>query len=207
MPKKSSRRPRSTSKKAGTSPSLRLNFQQFYNWICIHKTLYENYYDGFHNQVWETDLRTSKPKYLTIECEKASDAKANINDQLIPVRLFLQHSILAVCESQNLEQPLMVICLEGLAVRRIFEIETGFGIEVSHRDGVYRDKRFFFKNEEVLVEWIELLKYYKGDSVQKMYDIGEKIGTGKFSVVYRCVNFEDKEEYALKEIPTFKLDP
>ena len=101
----------------------------------------------------------------------------------------------------------MVICLEGLAVRRIFEIETGFGIEMSHRDGVYLDKRFFFKNEEVLVEWIELLKFYKGDSVQKKYDIGEKIGTGKFSVVYRCVNFEDKEEYALKEIPTFKLDP
>lgn len=40
-----------------------------------------------------------------------------------------------------------------------------------------------------------------------MYDIGEKIGTGKFSVVYRCVCYENKEEYALKEIPTFKLDP
>jgi hypothetical protein len=123
------------------------------------------------------------------------------------VRLFLQHSILVICLVSELEQPIMVICLEGLAVRRIFEIETGFGIEISHRDGVYKDKKFFFKNEEILIEWVELLKFFKGDSVQKMYDVGEKIGTGKFSVVYRCVSFEDKEEYALKEIPTFKLDP
>jgi RIO-like serine/threonine protein kinase len=33
---------------------------------------------------------------------------------------------------------------------------------------------------------MELLKFYKGESIQKKYDIGEKIGTGKFSVVYRC---------------------
>lgn len=86
--------------------------------------------------------------------------------------MFLHHSILAVCETESLEQPIMIICLEGLAVRRIFEIEAGFGIEISHRDGVYRDKKFFFKNEELLLEWIELLKFYKGESVQKLYDIG-----------------------------------
>lgn len=101
----------------------------------------------------------------------------------------------------------MVICLEGLAVRRVFEIEEGFGIEVSHREGEYKDKQVFFKNEEVLLEWLELMKFFKGESLQNRYDIGEKIGTGKFSVVYKCVSYEDKEEYALKEIPTFKLEP
>lgn len=30
----------------------KLNFFQFYSWISIHKTLYENYYDGFHNNIW-----------------------------------------------------------------------------------------------------------------------------------------------------------
>jgi serine/threonine protein kinase len=84
-------------------------------------------------------------------------------------------------------------------------METGFGIEVSHRDGVYPEKRFFFKNEELMLEWMELFKFYKGESVQKRYEIGEKIGTGKFSVVYRCVNVEEDKEYALKEIATFKL--
>lgn len=29
-----------------------MNFEQFYYWISIHKRLYENYYDGFHNLIW-----------------------------------------------------------------------------------------------------------------------------------------------------------
>jgi hypothetical protein len=35
-------------------------------------------------------------------------------------------------------------------------------------------------------EWIEHLKIYEGDSLQKKYIIGEAIGTGKFSIVYKC---------------------
>lgn len=54
---------------------------------------------------------------------------------------------------------------------------------------------------------MDFLKYYKGESIQKRYDIGEKIGTGKFSVVYKSLNFSDSKEYALKEIATFKLEP
>ena len=53
---------------------------------------------------------------------------------------------------------------------------------------------------------MELLKFYKGESVQNRYEIGQKIGTGKFSLVYECVSMEDKQQYAIKEIPTFKLD-
>lgn len=47
---------------------------------------------------------------------------------------------------------------------------------------------------------MELLKYYKGDSVQQKYDIGDKIGTGKFSVVYKCRSNIDGKEYAIKVI-------
>jgi hypothetical protein len=173
-----------------------------------HKALFENYYDGFHNQIWETNPTTHKPMYLCSKCEKVSEARATYEEhQLDKVKLYLHHSILAVCGAGNLEHPVLVVCLEGLAVKRIFEVEGGFGIEVSHRDGIYHEKKFFFKNEEVLVEWMELLKFYKGDSVQNRYDIGEKIGTGKFSLVYQCVSVDDHQEYALKEIPTYKLDP
>ena len=66
----------------------------------------------------------------------------------------------------------MVLCLEGLAVKRIFEDETGFGLEISHREGIYKEKKFFFKNQDILKEWMELLKFYKGESVQNRYEIG-----------------------------------
>ena len=35
-------------------------------------------------------------------------------------------------------------------------------------------------------EWLELLKFYKGFTIQQLYEIGRKIGTGKFSVVYEA---------------------
>lgn len=52
---------------------------------------------------------------------------------------------------------------------------------------------------------MSLLKFYKGESVQQRYEIGKKIGTGKFSLVYRCRHIAEDKEYALKEIATFKL--
>lgn len=57
-----------------------------------------------------------------------------------------------------------------------------------------------------MIEWINLLGFYKGYTVQNRYDIGEKIGRGKFSVVYKCTSYEDNQEYALKEIAVYKLD-
>jgi len=85
-----------------------------------HKALYQNYYHGFHNQIWETDSRTNKPQYLSIKCEKISEAKAKYQTGIIKVKLFLHHSILAICEADSIDHPIMVICLEGLAAKRIF---------------------------------------------------------------------------------------
>jgi RIO-like serine/threonine protein kinase len=39
---------------------------------------------------------------------------------------------------------------------------------------------------------MELLKFYKGETVHERYEIGEKIGTGKFSIVYKCKNLSEK---------------
>lgn len=64
-----STKPKSTSIKESKDNSItRLNFYQFYNWISVHKTLYENYYDGFHNTIWEIDPQSKKPKYLLSGC-------------------------------------------------------------------------------------------------------------------------------------------
>lgn len=51
------------------------------------------------------------------------------------------------------------------------------------------------------------MKFYKGESVHQKYEIGDKIGAGKFSIVYKCKHIKEGKEYALKEIATFKLDP
>jgi serine/threonine protein kinase len=91
-----------------------------------------------------------------------------------------------------------VICLEGLTVLRKYESSNGFAISISHRDGIYEEKKVYFKNEKLLLDWMELLKFYKGASVHELYEIREKIGTGKFSLVYRCKNLAEGQWYALK---------
>lgn len=55
-------------------------------------------------------------------------------------------------------------------------------------------------------EWMQHLKSYKGDTVEQLYHFGDKIGTGKFSVVYSCVQNVTKQKYAIKVIESYKLD-
>lgn len=84
----------------------RLNFDQFFSWIKKHQALYLNYYDGFHNQVWEIDPDTRKPKYLSSAIEKKSDAIEVNEKSKTKVVIYLLHSILVVCNPSTLEKPL-----------------------------------------------------------------------------------------------------
>ena len=53
---------------------------------------------------------------------------------------------------------------------------------------------------------MEFLKFFKGSSINLLYEMGEKIGIGKFSIVYQCVEKATGEKYAIKVIESFKLD-
>ena len=123
-----------------------MSFLQFYHWISTHQALYENYYNGFHHTVWETDQLMKKPKYLLADCEKTSDARLVEGDNKTKVRLFLVNSILVAADHNRHERPISVICLEGLTVKRVYDLQNGFGFEVTHRDGIYIPKRIYLKN-------------------------------------------------------------
>ena len=53
---------------------------------------------------------------------------------------------------------------------------------------------------------MELLKFYRGVTVQQQYEIGRKIGTGKFSVVYEAKEMASGNYFALKVIESNQLD-
>jgi hypothetical protein len=38
------------------------------------------------------------------------------------------HSLIIVSEEKHHERPIEVVCLEGLAVKRLFESQNGFGM-------------------------------------------------------------------------------
>ena len=67
---------------------------------------------------------------------------------------------------------MMIICLEGLLVKdKGYDKTGGYKIEISHRDGIYPVKEFFFVNEELENKWREFLRFYKGPSGVQLYDI------------------------------------
>lgn len=49
------------------------------------------------------------------------------------------------------------------------------------------------------------MKTFKGVSVQKLYNIMDRLGTGNFSIVYRSEEKSTGEEYAMKIIETAAL--
>ena len=49
------------------------------------------------------------------------------------------------------------------------------------------------------------LKDYKGFNVHEKYEMGMRIGAGKYSIVCECRKRENNKRYAMKEIDTFRL--
>lgn len=76
--------------------------QQFETWILKHRKLYDTYYSGFHNEVWEIDDMTQRPMYLSCIFEKSSKAKylhpnfLREDKKMMTIQLNLLHSILII---------------------------------------------------------------------------------------------------------------
>lgn len=77
--------------------------------------------------MWEYDEEKQKPKFLVEPNEKVAYAKTNIDGKFIKVKIMLFHSIIVVCENE--ENSKMVICLDGLAVKKKeYDVDNGFGL-------------------------------------------------------------------------------
>lgn len=152
-----------------------------------HRNLYNDYYSGFHNEVWEINEENGLPLYKSRQMEFSSEAMyyAFLGKEK-RCTISLLNSVLVVAEGPDSVMPMMLIPLEGLAVKKYFAEDRGYGIEISHREGVYPVKMFTFLHESLQAEWMDHLKYYKGSSINQLYDMGDKIGIGKFSIVYKC---------------------
>ena len=56
------------------------------------------------------------------------------------------------------------------------------------------------KNEQTVI--LDLFRRFEGDTLYDLYVVHEMIGTGKFSIVYRCTDKDTGKTYALKDIST-----
>jgi len=66
---------------------------------------------------------------------------------------------------------------------------------------------FYCTDKKEFDEWMAHLKEFNIANILEKYTFHEKIGTGKFSVVYRATSKADKQEYAIKVIDKKLLKP
>ena len=71
----------------------------------------------------------------------------------------------------------------------------------------YQNVIFHFEKSEDFREWMKNLKIYEHDSLHTNYFTGDVIGTGRFSIVYKCIEKATQKTYALKVIDLEKLTP
>jgi len=135
-------------------------------------------------------------------------AKKGRRFQRLQNRLYkLQGNIMFYFGSKNSTTPKGVILLTGCFVDPIATQMTGpesnlFGFKIVTGVGGVRDSRIFYaKTEEERDSWVEILRSAGRDrKFISGYIWKEKIGTGKFSNVYKCERRSNGEAFAVKVI-------
>lgn len=44
----------------------RLQYEEFRDWMLKHKQLYNNYFKGFHSEIWEVNRKSMKPVFTEL---------------------------------------------------------------------------------------------------------------------------------------------
>lgn len=83
-----------------------------------------------------------------------SKARLLKDNKMKKVVIFLLNSILIFCEESQLDTPVLIVCLEGLVVKDIFEEGNGYGVEIYHREDLYPTRKFFLVNKNVQDMWM-----------------------------------------------------
>lgn len=82
----------------------------------------------------------------------------------------------------------------------------GFSLYADSLD--FRKKMLFHKDEQVINQWIEKLRYHcEFFDMKEFYAQQQRLGGGKFSDVFEALNQRTKKSYALKKIDKTKLNP
>ncbi|EDO06021.1 Protein kinase domain family protein [Babesia bovis T2Bo] len=81
-----------------------------------------------------------------------------------------------------------------------------YGFRLFHTGYTPTLRNLYLKSNEECLEWVEALsKAMHQQSLMQLYAIGEQLGYGKFSVVYRAVHKRTGEEYAIKIVDKSKV--
>jgi len=175
---------------------------------------------NFTSGATEDDLRRfdsmskgSKPfKYQEKPSEMSGDLYKKGKRSKNWVRRFfeLHEHFLFYYENKNDSQPKGIFFLDGCEIDELKDYNTTkkYGFTISNKSESYENHVLYCNTKQEFDEWMSHLRIFKSSTIMDLYTFHEKIGTGKFSVVYRATCKNDKnKEYAVKVIEKKLLKP
>jgi len=122
----------------------------------------------------------------------------------------LRDHFLFYYEKKEDKKPKGILFLDGCFIEELkdFNQTQKYGFSITHKSESYVPRVFYCNTKEEFDQWMKNLQVFKSSTVMDLYTFHEKIGTGKFSVVYRATSKADKNaEYAVKVIEKKLLRP
>lgn len=189
-----------------------LTFEQFQVFIKRVPIFFEYFNSAFNESYWKSDLLESRysasPSKPSQKFKVSGFLYLKSGEKLMNKYGILQDSFLLLYENTNSKYPYEVIFMEGCYIDIIgdYYITNKFGISISHQSPNFGEILLWTDSRKERDDWLKSLesasRYRK---FQEFYNLGEKIGHGKFSDVYVCTEHLTYKKWAVKVITKSKL--
>ena len=142
--------------------------------------------------------------------EKAGWMYTKPRDMLQPARkvfAMLRSTMLLVYVNPGTALPSSVIFLEGCFVGTLKESGGKHGFSISHQYEGFQEVSFWCSTKEECQEWAaKILKSAKTRNIEELYELKDRLGTGKFSDVYLGIELATSLHWAIKVVEKKKLN-
>ena len=142
--------------------------------------------------------------------EKAGWLYIKPSDALQPTRkvfVTLRSTMLLVYVNPGTALPSSVIFLEGCFVDAVKENGTKHGFAISHQYEGREEAVFWCVSKEERQDWVtKLQQAAKTHDIGELYEIKDRLGTGKFSDVYLGLELSTNLHWAIKVVEKKKLN-
>ncbi|CAG9328952.1 unnamed protein product [Blepharisma stoltei] len=154
-------------------------------------------------------------KMLALQTQGASEMsgivykKAKGSDTLEKKFATLKKSLLMINDCADDKMPAGVVFMEGCYVDIIgdFFLTNKFGITLSHQNNSYKEVNLWCDSRKERDEWVRKLEEAaKTRKFKEYYELGERIGNGKFSEVNICTEHSTGKRWAVKIVNKTKLN-
>ena len=157
-----------------------------------------------------TVLKVSTKATSSFAQEKSSWVLRKTREQTTPDKVYivLRSGMLLIYQSPATPMPMSVIFLEGCFIDKLAEFSQSHnhGFAISHQFESFQQVSFWCESNEERNEWVlRLSQAARNSKLEDFYVLSERIGSGRFSDVFKALERSSSFEWAVKVIEKTRL--